>query len=54
MSVPKMRIASPKRVTMVTSASRINGDGPALAAGTGAGGASADDAFIGRLRSLRA
>ena len=28
MSVPKMRTASPKRVAMVTSASRISGDGP--------------------------
>ena len=35
MSVAKMRTASPKRVTMVTSASRISGDGPAATGGSG-------------------
>ena len=31
MSVPKMRTARPKRVVMVTSASRMSGDGGAPA-----------------------
>ena len=43
MSVPKMRTASPNRVTIVTSASRISGD-----AGFGGG------LVIGEAGSLRA
>ena len=59
MSVAKIRTASPNRVTIVTSASRISGDAPgrtgrAIGVSSGATSGAGAVAVIGRRGSLRA